>query len=173
MLTSNYWYLRQAIDGGNTFKYANSGTQAKDIGLIDENGSSTKIFAVAGSSGTNNMISNTAMRKDLSVKIGTGNTNPTSNDYNVDQNVPEGITFTYSILNSLDNFINKTVASVSVVNATNNDVVIREYALFKKIYMNTSDRANIMLFRQLLDNPITVPALNSTVFSFTWDEYYS
>ena len=100
------------------------------------------------------------------VVFGSGTTPPTVDDYSL-ESILSGISFTYTVEVSADGTTRTAV--YTIVNNNSTDITISEYGHTETTYMwrgatndsNNSYSGALLLSRSLLDEPITIPALEA------------
>lgn len=93
------------------------------------------------------------------IKVGTGTTTPTQNDYNM-QNEATGITCDATSTGFTSNLTKTYTATFS--NSTASDINITELGLFVQDY----NENNFLLDRTVLSTPITIPAGQSKAITY-------
>lgn len=95
----------------------------------------------------------------LTIKVGTGTTTPTTDDYEI-QNEAAGITCDSTSIGFTSNFTKTYTATFS--NSTASNVNITELGLFA----TNSDLQTFLLDRTVLSTPITIPAGESKTITY-------
>ena len=108
------------------------------------------------------------------IKVGSGSTAPTSNDYNLESLITSGLqasspTIIYGIDND-DNFY-KELAFI-LTNTTSSDITVQEIGYFALVYANSTRGSTgkstcvIMLDRTVLSSPVVVPANDTAAIKY-------
>lgn len=128
------------------------------------------------SSGGNNMndglkvMENHSPLYNLFMQVGTGTTEPTSNDYALTtlfSGTGDSVTIT---TNNRTDTGWKIKASYTAHNTTSSDVTITEAGIGKRIQIASSiDNNRYLLAKVLLDNPVTIPPGESRTICLDWD----
>lgn len=108
------------------------------------------------------------------IKVGTGGTQPTDDDINLESLITSGLTGTLNITGrSFDANGNPVISMlVGLTNTSDSDITVREMGLFVTIKGGTTSGASstnsyvIMLDRTVLTNAITIPAGESTSITY-------
>lgn len=121
-----------------------------------------------------NSVSIASSASNNGIRLGTGNTQATENDYNLESRITSGLTasspaVTYDVDengNPYKEFL------FTLTNTTNSDITVAEIGYFQQVYTSTSKGANtstttIMLDRTVLSTPVTVPANDSAAIKYT------
>ena len=150
-----------------------------DIGLIQEDG--TTAYVTTGSSGYASYITpiapNYSLYYGLTVKVGSGTTEPTIDDYCMTSNETSNFTqYTVTSSTSVENASVVISFAVSGVNNTGSAITISEIGIYKSfLYKSANDTSNVfyqptMLVHNLLDDIITVQPGSSFQFLYKWTE---
>ena len=94
------------------------------------------------------------------VVFGTGDVEPTADDYTISGNVVSEISATVNrTYEDADNALRIT-SVFTITNNNSSEVTIKEAALFIEAvwYTTSSQRAKMMIARMLLESPVTIPA---------------
>jgi len=108
------------------------------------------------------------------IHVGTGDTAPTEDDYNLESTVTSGLSSSSpSATRDADNDGNPFVEFLfTLTNTTGSDIVIKEIGYFQKIIFNTTYKSTsssdtvVMLDRTVLSTPVTVPANDSAAVKY-------
>ena len=108
------------------------------------------------------------------IHVGTGDTAPTEDDYNLESMVTSGLSASSpAATRDADNDGNPFVEFLfTLTNTTGSDIVIKEIGYFQKIIFNTtykstsSSDTTVMLDRTVLSTPVTVPANDSAAIKY-------
>lgn len=150
MLVQNYWNFKL----GNTKQPSNS-----RYAFVDVNGNNTSAFTF-NQSYDSEMRINLQLAENLLMYVGTGDTAPTKNDYNLVSPVANALNnFSVTAISSSNGCV--VICTANMTNSTDSDITIKEIGLFKRFFTNNNAYADGMLARTLL-TPITL-APNETV----------
>lgn len=97
--------------------------------------------------------------------IGTGDTPVTLNDYKLDNNIALDV-LSASCIHNTDG---TTVITRTFKNSTEDEVIIKELALYIFVglnYSGSTPQPHVMIGRKVLSTPVTIPA--SASYTFTW-----
>lgn len=169
MITNNYYKLK-AVVSANAIPPSTS--QTFPANLTDISGSTgIGVYGDANPAHATFNTENWALRRRLSMRVGNGNTEPTLGDYCLDSDCTSWLTNTQITVNTgyEDNVI-KTVITMSAINTGVNELVIREVGVFKGVYDLNVASHDILLVRELLEQPLTVPSGESFSLTFAWEE---
>lgn len=163
MILTNYWKLMQELDNAsNTTEYL---TMQNDI-YADDGNTIPDVYYGYG------YYYSLLMRKALTIKVGSGDTAVTVHDYGLDTPIAGTdmtVTTVWSTTNS-DSSI-ETTGAVTLNNISASDITVKEIILTKTIRTNsTNTDEDIAFFREVLENPVTVPAGTSKTLTVLWKE---
>ena len=114
---------------------------------------------------------NWALRMRLSMRVGNGNTEPTLGDYCLDSDCTSWLTNIQTTVNTgYEGNVIKTVITMSAINTGVNELVIKEVGVFKGLYESGRVNHDVLLVRELLDDPLTVPSGDAFSLTFAWEE---
>lgn len=146
MLTKN-WYKGIAA----------AAVGAKDT-AVDEKGTTRSLYSGGFAFNMNNTIS-TSQGIASYVRIGTGTTPPTPDDYNLSGTQITKISSTYTDQGTtVENGVATKTVIYTVTNTDTTDITIGEIALFSGMKYSSSSTAAFMFDRTVLDTPVTIPA---------------
>lgn len=173
MILNNFWTLKGYVD-------ANScpcvGSSTVNLGLKRKSDGVSMPFAndltlnIAGLLSTNYTI-----RKGLKVFVGSGTTEPTTNDYALENDVTNSFSNVVTTCNtSTEESKITTVVTISGTNTTENAITIAEIGVGKDIaydWNGANLRTQEVLFiRHVLDTPKVVESGEGFMQTFAWDE---
>lgn len=173
MITNNFFNLLGYIranapawvpSGGGVALYA-------DIGLKNTSGNAIS-FQYASYNDNLELqltLKNWRPWANLSAKVGTGTTEPAATDYNIENDASSnisGLTTTFNI-NAGNNAATLTL-SISGINNSAAPLTLTEVCIFKDI--NIASGATCMILREMLPNPLIVPAGSGFTITLTWAE---
>lgn len=175
MILSNYHkYLTAIQDSTNSI----SENTVRYPGI--KNTSGTAFGVTTGSqyfsSRVDEMNVNLITRKNTFVRVGTGDTAVTADDYNLDNDVTTSLSsVTNSQTISTDENGKLVITYIfSGVNNSGNALTIKEVGIYKSgIWGATNDTGNknsCFFARKLLDTPIEVPNGTTLTLTFQWEE---
>ena len=129
----------------------------------------TILFANMVNTVTPSVSVNSTTYANTYLLIGSGDTPFTDADYNMAQRLTSGITFTTSALGSAtyDSSLEKVIRTATVTINTTADITIKEIGLAKYVYTNSSTGYLTLLYREVLDTPITLAAGQSVTFALS------
>lgn len=179
MIVNNYWNMRSYLDQTyfqDVDMSSNPGFFYDDIGIFDKNDVS-RDFVTAVYFGNDYFSSakwNSCIRKNLKVELGSGTTEPTAQDHDLETPVNLG-TLQTTITTTADGTSEKTIVTVSGTNTTGASVTVSECGLFKSAYCKKTsaeemEAVDIMFVHVLLDTPKTIANGESFTFTFEWSQ---
>lgn len=174
MILNNYWkYLAVMYNSNNVVnEYGGQNTGVK-------NTSGTTFSITTGTSYSayyGQLNINLYPRKNTFVRVGTGDTAVTADDYNLDNDVTASLSNVANSQNIVVNDEGKLITTYifSATNNTGNALTIKEVGIYKAGIWggsNGSEPTNSCFFaRKVLDNPIVVPTGSSFTVNFVWEE---
>lgn len=175
MILNNYWkYLAVMFNSNNLVQ-----TEIiKNTGVRNTSGVSFGI--TAGSSYYTNYINELSVnlypRKNTTVRVGTGDTAVTADDYDLANDVTNALSNVTNSQNLVVNDEGKLITTYlfSATNNTGNELTIKEVGIHKANIWGGSNgsepKNSCFLARKILDNPITVPNGTSFTVNFVWEE---
>lgn len=112
-----------------------------------------------------NHMTKTNSNNNLYIKVGTGTTAPTENDYEL-QTVNTDVSCDTVVIGNSANYTKTYTATFS--NPTNSDITIAEVGLYGNIMFDAynEDYMDVLLDRTVLDTPITIPAGESKAITY-------
>lgn len=114
------------------------------------------------------------LRYPLSARVGTGTTAPTLSDYCLDNDVTSSISsYTVNSNTAYSNNQLLTTITISGQNNTANPITITEIGITKYIRFNDGSHYyenQVLLVRELLDEPVEVPSGEGFTINFEWAE---
>lgn len=119
------------------------------------------------------MAENYAIRYNLGVAIGNGNTAVTTSDRKLDSEIASASIpdLSYTVTTGIDQNVFKLTAIVTGTNVTANDITIRELGIYKNVHTNSywsQDVWRLLFVRHVLQSPITVQPTHGFSFAFEW-----
>ena len=108
------------------------------------------------------------------VRLGTGDTPATVNDYKLSGNLITGYNFTVKIETQNSAESDKITATYTITNTSSSEITIKEVGIVAKMG-NTTSTAQIqhmgLLERTVLDTPVTIPAggVGQVVYTITFN----
>lgn len=170
MILNNYYLLRAAID--NTRMPTPSEQEfAMPTGMTAIDGTTGLTLYTA----TNDMRFNTdnwALRTFLSMRVGIGTTEPVGTDYRLQSDMESYIVDRVVNVNVAESD-GKLVTTITMTARSTAHIIITEVGVTKGIvytYGYTYPKKEVLLIRELLENPIDVPANQGFSLSFVWEE---
>ena len=169
MIVNNYYKLKSVVCA-NIIPPTTPQTLPANLKDIDGN-TGIGVYGDANQASATFNTENWALRKRLSMRVGNGNTEPTLGDYRLDSDCNSWLTNIQTTVNTgyEDNVI-KTVITMSAINTGVNELVIKEVGVFKGIYESGLVNHDVLLVRELLEDPLTVPSGGAFSLTFAWEE---
>ena len=175
MILNNYLKLKACVSQNMA---PNTTPTTFPINMVDINGVNNR--GCYGFSSPNDFFNtdNWALMKGLKLRLGTGTTEPTLNDNALVDDVTGSFTNIQTTVNTgcEDNKI-KTVITMSATSNSANEITIREVGVTKSVCYNYASGTSwpfqfvdVMMVRELLEEPIVVPARASFSITFAWEE---
>ncbi len=165
MYNNNYWKMRAY--GCNTVPVANNYSLI-NIGLQNKSGTEFSNYVISGNTVAPYFSSVWNYALATRLIVGTGDTEATANDVDLESSAMSSLSnVSFSYICGADDDQLTTVFSLSVSNATSNDIVIKEVGLETGISDSNYDEVKILTAREVLKNPITIPAGGSKVITIT------
>ena len=171
MILDNYWQMKYA---SSQYHYSTSAIMIP-VSIKSYTGASITRVQTGGGGYVNNWQNALLMyslRYNLRAKIGDGNTAPTSSDYTLDSDITS-IAGGYLSVTSNTGVDNGLVTNIIIsgINTSSTEQVIREIG----IYINTAFEPSattydILIVRELLNQPLVVPAGKGFTITFQWTE---
>ena len=156
MILDNYWQMKYA---SSQYHYSTSAIRVQTGGGGYVNNWQNALLMYS-------------LRYNLRAKIGDGNTAPTSSDYTLDSDITS-IAGGYLSVTSNTGVDNGLVTNIIIsgINTSSTEQVIREIG----IYINTAFEPSattydILIVRELLNQPLVVPAGKGFTITFQWTE---
>lgn len=174
MILNNYWNLFAGISKITPTIRDN---RVSDFSLRDFNNDpvlvTTAFYYSFGPADT--MINNWNPRSWLSVRIGSGDTEPTVGDYKLATDITSSIAdYNYELDTTSSGAKIKTLVIVSGTNNQSSAITIREIGVVKTVETadsgNSSQPKDILVVRYLLENPVTVQPYQGFDLTFEWVE---
>lgn len=107
------------------------------------------------------------------VRLGTGDTPATVNDYKLSGNLITGYNFTAKIETQNSAESDKITATYTITNTSSSEITIKEVGIVAKMANNSSTAIQQMglLERTVLDTPVTIPAggVGQVVYTITFN----
>ncbi len=112
----------------------------------------------------------------LSARFGTGTTPPTADDYKLETDITGSfaninVAKSYNLVG--DNYDVEALITFNGKNNTANDIILSEIGLcFTRNWINGNDYSNypVMVYREVLDTPVTVAPNQTVTFTLKWTE---
>ena len=165
MFNNNYWKMRAYC--ANTVpptSYAQI-----SIGVKDKSGNAvTNGYVISGNTVAPYFSSMWNYAIATRLIVGTGDTEATANDVDLESSAMSSLSnVSFSYICGADDDQLTTVFSLSASNETSSDIVITEVGLETGISDSNYDEVKILTAREVLKNPITIPAGGSKVITIT------
>lgn len=112
-----------------------------------------------------NHLAKSSSNNNLYLKVGTGTTAPTENDYEL-QTVNTDVSCDTVVVGNSANYTKTYTATFS--NPTNSDITVAEVGLYGNIMFDApnEDYMDVLLDRTVLTTPITIPAGESKAITY-------
>jgi len=146
--------------------------QTHEIGVKDLDGASAPLYKTGGTSNTS--FENYSLMQGLSARLGTGTTEPTASDVCLEEDITSSITnlnVTTNVQSS--GSVISAVITITGQNLTSSEIVITELGIVRSMitgYGGGLIRKTVMLIRELLEQPLTVPSGEGFSLTFSWEE---
>lgn len=162
MILKNYYLFRRAMDSNSTsMAIKNTDGTNKTVYFKDNTTASNMNQIVSGQR---------SIKTGLSAFVGTGNTEPTFDDYNFPDSLSvSSVSLTYSYTID-ENGFNTRITITGTANASS---TITRIGLYKQIYLTgstTGEVSNFLLIHSRLEEPIEVVAGQGFKLTFDWNE---
>lgn len=170
MYLTNYYNYK-----GYTISHTpSSGGYAQiDIGLKNLSGNTWNLLYQANGGNIYQfgyLVSNWCFNSGIGVLLGTDDTVPTVNDYQLGNDITASISnLTYNITTSGTGSNVTTTITITGTNNTGSDIIINELGVYKAVYDSTLATSDILMLRSLID-PIEIANGESFSRTFTWTE---
>lgn len=169
MLTNNYWYITKYF---STVGYDDNSYQpGVDIHGTRAMNGEIRQFVKNWSNDSNK---NCLPRSSLSIALGTGDTPPTIADYVLTNDVSAYLNLSCTYNTGVENGIIKTVITVSGMNSSTSNFILKEYGIVKEYLCRGGGTSLIdykyLISHELFDEPKTVNAGESFILNFEWGE---
>lgn len=163
-LTNNYKEYRRVTSEYHPYIDQNE-YRAATAALKDTNGDLCNFLYYDFSRAGSYVLSNYCFNDNLSVKVGSGNTTESAEDYELETILGSGSNLTRSY--SLENGKFRIRITFKYTNFSASDVIVSEIGLYKDIYyMAGTSIKPFLMARHVLDEPITVTVGSSALFTF-------
>lgn len=165
MFTNNYWKMRAY--GENTVPNSNNYALIS-IGVKNKSGSEFSNYVVSGNTSYPFYSTVWNYSKGTRLIVGTGDTAATVDDVDLEASAMSSlsnVSQTY-ICGADDNKL-QAVFSLSATNSTGADIIIKEIGLETDVSDSNYNKVAILTAREVLSNPITIPAGGSKVITIT------
>lgn len=180
MIVNNYYKAAAYFSSHHLNSNASAyGWDQINLGMVDTSGTAVgnlPIDCQNNSSYVEYVARNYSIKDDITIVVGQGDTEPTLNDYALEDDETANFTnYTVALSTSSNGGSISTVATVTGINNTGASITIREVGVVKKFYYGTTSIAdttykNVLLLRHVLDEPKEIA--NGEGFSLTleWAE---
>lgn len=168
MVLRNYWEYRKVADDPNTWNVSSGGTIRVPIKDTAGNDCDFYYYNIYNSSTTTpGAANNNAFWKQLGIMVGSGATEPTVNDYNLESQISNAQIVVNSLVFSAPE-TNKEAYTLTATITASADITIREVGLFKPIhYSNSGDYSkDVLMARNVLSTPISIASGASQTIAF-------
>lgn len=169
MLTKNakkilLYYLMNSSQTSNSSPIPTSDTTLVNISGSEKTTYLTQECIYSFINSLNHMITAPTTDSVTFIRIGTGTTAATENDYKLEAPVT-GVTCD-SVVTAIGGNDSKKTYTATFSNTTDADVVVTEIGFLTNFYYSSSDNDNFLLDRIVLDTPITIPAGESKPITY-------
>ena len=169
MLLDNYWNLITYISTNlpNQNQYAGVDLQLKNI--------NNESFSILAGPSSSYAETNWSVRYGISLHIGTGTTDPLSNDYCLESDITSSMFNVQQTVNSIySDGQFRTALTISGNNNTGSSITISEIGVVKSMYKfvapSSYGATNILLSHDLLENQLIVPNGRGFLIVYDWDQ---
>lgn len=164
MILTNYWKLMRELDNAS---YTGGHLILDDNDIKNDAGVTIPNISYAAES-----YYSLLMRKKLTIKVGSGNTAPTLDDYGLETPIAStDMTVTTVWATTSGNTSIETTGLVTLSNISESDITVKEITLTKTVRQySPSQDEDVTFFREVLESPITVAAGESKTISVLWKE---
>ena len=169
MVLNNYWIWKAYIDSNYIIE---SGTiDNPTLGMKDPSGHLAKMCVQTAAINWPSIISNWAIRTNLSIVLGTGDATPTAGDVKLFNDVTSLFSFTNTTINtSNEGNREKTIITTSGTNLSSSTVTIREVGILKNTIALNETGSPVLLVREVLDTPKDISVGSGFLLTFAWEE---
>lgn len=178
MLTHNYWNLKGYADAT---PFPSDSNISVNLGLVDLVGN-TFVTQVRSSSRSDIDVeagspAQFSIKANTTVLVGSSGSEPTASDFKIGKDETGNFSnLNISMNSAADGDSTKTIYTVSGVNSSENEIVLREIGIVKSLMfqdgyaMSPAYAKTILLAHELLKNPVTVAAGASFSLTIEWTE---
>lgn len=174
MVLDNYWQIKYASSQYHMWHDSGAGTLIP-VAIKDRNGTLIDQILVSGSGSSSNwadLFPMYTLRYNLKALIGDGDVEPTSNDYALSSDITSstgGLTVTTGT--GVDNGLVTNVI-ISGTNTSNSEIIIKEVGIYitTRFSFIGNTPYDVLLVRELLQQPLAVPAGKGFTLTFQWTE---
>lgn len=169
MILNNYWAWK-TFDDQYLIAY-NADDSLIDVGIVATDGTSCPVcYKTVNNTNLNILVTNnTWIQGGITTCVGNGDTAVTPMDYELKNDITSVFTNYKSTYNfSSDTQCNIMTCTISGVNASGTTQIINEFGIMKKITTNLMTPKDVLLVRELLNTPITVPPQLGFSLTFQW-----
>lgn len=169
MILNNYYLLRSITDNIR-MPMPTESEKTLSNGLTFIDGTTDTIYVTTNSSRF--CVDNWTLRTNLSIRVGSGTTEPVGTDYRLESDMTSYITDKVVNINVAE-VNNRLVTTITITGRCTAHIFINEVGVTKNIatkYINYIPRKEVLLIRELLENPIDIPVNQGFSLSFVWEE---
>ena len=171
MILNNYFYAKRKL---SYTLYSSTSAQYEDVTGIDGQSHSVPTQGNASQSGSlhQTINGNRALRHKLGVRVGTGNTDPTKNDYCLATDVTSSFSNASTTINIQQVTGDKLLTRLTFngTNSSGSDITIKEVGIIKNYYVNSSSTTDVLFTREVLAEPMVVTNGGGIVITVDWYE---
>lgn len=171
MILNNYYLLR-AITDNVRIPMGNESEKTLANGMTFIDGTTDTIYVTTQTSRYSTV--NWALRVNLTMRVGTGTTDPVGTDYSLENDVTDYVADKVVTLNVAE-VSNRLVTTMTISGRStySDNIVISEVGVTKNIitkYINYFPTKEVLLVRELLEDPITIAPGQGFSITFVWEE---
>ena len=171
MILNNYFYVKRKL---SYTTYSDTSTRYEDVTAIDGQSHSVPTQGNTSQSGSlhQKINGNRALRDKLSVRVGTGDTDPTKNDYCLATDVTSSFSNTSTTVNIQQVTGDKLLTRLTFngTNSSGSNITIKEVGIIKNYYVNSSSTIDVLFTREVLAEPMVVTNGGGIVITVDWYE---
>lgn len=175
MILNNYYNM---IGGLANISPSFGDTRNTDIGIKNLSGNTINVTTGWSTSFPGvlpTMVQNWSPKARLSIKVGSGTTEPDASDYSLENDITNSISnFNYSTITSADGGKLSTVITITGSNSTGSPITITEIGVIKAVEKansgTTPDTDYTLIIRHLLETPKVIANGEGFSLTFEWVE---
>lgn len=161
MITQNLKNIQGYVFTGNASIYKHLITISNQSEICNTGNENTAILKGMASGSTDIDLTNDGcISSGLAITVGTGTTTPTVSNYTLAKPISVSDVSCVSASNAYSESSGKRYITATFNNNTSNDITINEVGLILDLYISSYFSYKILLDRQVLSSPVTIPANN-------------